>query len=298
MVGWRPKIAASHQVPARTTTPTRRLPAAAVPARIARRYERRPTSRADVDPRGASHSRPVLVLIRVTVLRVDWMRAASQPSNGNGSTRSVDVRHDWRPPDGLGRTTAPARTSGLLPPPRSDDAIAPLRRPTGAARSVGRSALLRRCRLSRPALPTAGAHDRGDRPRRSTGRRARHARRATSHAASRRPGARRRQTSTTIVSLAKRRGFVFPSSRDLRRHQRRVGLRPARRRAEEQRQARLVARDGPGARRHRRPRRGHPHASPGVGHVRPRRLVQRPARRVRRPATAASASTSCRAPRT
>ena len=84
----------------------------------------------------------------------------------------------------------------------------------------------------------------------------------------------------TIVSLAKRRGFVFPSSRDLRRHQRGLGLRPARRRAEEQRQARLVAGDGPGARRHRRARRGDPHAPAGVGHVGPRRVVQRPAGRV------------------
>ena len=56
----------------------------------------------------------------------------------------------------------------------------------------------------------------------------------------------------TIVSLSKRRGFVFPELRDLRRDQRRLGLRAARRRAEEQRQARLVAGDGPGARRHRR----------------------------------------------
>ena len=101
----------------------------------------------------------------------------------------------------------------------------------------------------------------------------------------------------TIVSLSKRRGFIFPSLGDLRRHQRRLGLRAARRRAQEQRQARLVARHGPGARRHRRPRRGHPHAPPGVGHLRPRRLVQRPARRVRAPAIAASASTSCPAPR-
>ena len=73
----------------------------------------------------------------------------------------------------------------------------------------------------------------------------------------------------------------LPVVRDLRRHQRRLGLRAARRRAQEQRQARLVARDGPGSRRHRRPRRRDPDAPPGVGHARPRRLVQRPAGRVR-----------------
>ena len=77
----------------------------------------------------------------------------------------------------------------------------------------------------------------------------------------------------------------LPVVRDLRRHQRGLGLRPARRRAQEQRQARLVAGDGPGARRHRRARCGHPHAPAGLGHVRARRLVQRPAGGVRhRPA--------------
>ena len=55
-----------------------------------------------------------------------------------------------------------------------------------------------------------------------------------------------------------------------------MGLRPARRGAQEQRQARLVAGDGPGARRHRRARCGHPHAPAGLGHVGPRRRVQRP----------------------
>ena len=52
----------------------------------------------------------------------------------------------------------------------------------------------------------------------------------------------------------------LPLVGDLRRHQRRLGLRAARRRAEEQRQARLVAGHGPGARRHRRARRRDPHA--------------------------------------
>ena len=73
----------------------------------------------------------------------------------------------------------------------------------------------------------------------------------------------------------------LPVVRDLRRHQRRVGLRAPRGRAQEQREARLVARDGPGPRRHRRPRRRDPDAPPGVGDERPRRLVQRSARRVR-----------------
>ena len=84
----------------------------------------------------------------------------------------------------------------------------------------------------------------------------------------------------TIVSLVEAARLHLPVERDLRRHQRRLGLRPARRRAQEQRQAGLVAGDGPGARRHRRARRRDPHASAGVGHVRPRRLVQRPAGRV------------------
>ena len=47
-----------------------------------------------------------------------------------------------------------------------------------------------------------------------------------------------------LVSLCKRRGFIFQSLRDLRRHQRLLGLRPARRRAEEQPARRLVGRHG------------------------------------------------------
>ena len=68
----------------------------------------------------------------------------------------------------------------------------------------------------------------------------------------------------------------LPQFGNLRRHQRRLGLRPPWRRAEKQRQARLVAGDGPGARRHRRPRRRHPDAPPGLGHVRSRRFVRDP----------------------
>ena len=73
-----------------------------------------------------------------------------------------------------------------------------------------------------------------------------------------------------IVSLAKRRGFIFPSSEIYGGHQRLLGLRPARRRAEAQRQGRLVARDGPDARRHRRARRPiimHPQVWEASGHV-------------------------------
>ena len=92
--------------------------------------------------------------------------------------------------------------------------------------------------------------------------------------------ARRRQPRDDRLALEAPR-LRLPVLRDLRRHQRRLGLRPARGRAEEQRQAGLVAVDGPGARGHRRPRCRDPHAPPGLGHVRPRRLVQRPARRVR-----------------
>ena len=85
----------------------------------------------------------------------------------------------------------------------------------------------------------------------------------------------------TIVSLSKRRGFIFPLERDLRRHQCGLGLRPPRRRTQEQRQARLVAVDGPGARRHRRARCRDPDAPRGLGDVRPCRVVQRPAGRMR-----------------
>ena len=85
----------------------------------------------------------------------------------------------------------------------------------------------------------------------------------------------------TIVSLSQATRLHLPVVRDLRRHQRGVGLRAPGRGAEEQRQARLVAGHGPGARRHRGPRCRHPHAPPGVGHLRARRLVLRPPRGVR-----------------
>ena len=59
-----------------------------------------------------------------------------------------------------------------------------------------------------------------------------------------------------------------------------MGLRAARRRAQEQREARVVAVDGPGARRHRRARCRDPHAPTGLGDIRSRRQLQRPTRRV------------------
>ena len=72
----------------------------------------------------------------------------------------------------------------------------------------------------------------------------------------------------------------LPVLRDLRRHGIGVGLRPARRRAQEERQGPLVARDGPRARRHRGARRGDPDAPAGVGSERPRRRLHRSARRL------------------
>ena len=96
----------------------------------------------------------------------------------------------------------------------------------------------------------------------------------------RRPARRREPRDHRLAVQAPR--LHLPVVRDLRRHQRGVGLRAPRRGAEEQRQARLVEGDGPGPQRHRRPGRRDPHASPGVDHLRARRLVQRPARRVPR----------------
>ena len=68
----------------------------------------------------------------------------------------------------------------------------------------------------------------------------------------------------------------LPVERDLWRDGRLLGLRAARRRAQEQRQGRLVAPDGPAARRHRWARRGDHHEPAGVGGLRPRRRLQRP----------------------
>ena len=102
----------------------------------------------------------------------------------------------------------------------------------------------------------------------------------------------------TIVSLSKRRGFIFPSSEiygginavwdygplgvELKNNVKRAWWR-----------AMVQDRDDIVG-----PRRRDPDAPPGVGDERPRRLVQRPAGRVRRAATAATGSTSCPAPRT
>ena len=68
-----------------------------------------------------------------------------------------------------------------------------------------------------------------------------------------------------LVSLCKRRGFIFQSSEIYGGTRLGVGLRSARRRAQEERQGPLVARDGPRPRRHRGARRRHPHAPARVG---------------------------------
>ena len=79
-----------------------------------------------------------------------------------------------------------------------------------------------------------------------------------------------------LVSLCKRRGFIFPSSEIYGGPQRLLGLRPARRRAEAEHQGRLVEGQRPGSRRHGRPRLLDHHEPQGLGGVRPRRRVQRP----------------------
>ena len=71
-----------------------------------------------------------------------------------------------------------------------------------------------------------------------------------------------------------------PVERDLRRLPLHLGLRPPRRAPQAQREGRLVAVDGPAPRRHRRPRRRHPHGAQGLGGERPRRHLHRPARRL------------------
>ena len=68
-----------------------------------------------------------------------------------------------------------------------------------------------------------------------------------------------------VVNLAKRRGLVFPSSRDLRRVPLHLGLRAARRAAQAQREGRLVAFDGAAPRRRRRPRLRDPHGARRCG---------------------------------
>ena len=88
-------------------------------------------------------------------------------------------------------------------------------------------------------------------------------------------------------------GLRLPVVRDLRRHGLRVGLRPAGRGAQAQRQGRVVARDGARARRHRGARRRHPDAPAGVGGQR----ATSPSSPIRwwsaATATAASAWTRC-----
>ena len=87
-------------------------------------------------------------------------------------------------------------------------------------------------------------------------------------------------TMDKIVSLCRRRGFVFPVVGDLRRAGVVVRLRPLRRPAQGQRQGALARGDGARAGRHRRARLVDHPPPEGVGGVRPRRRLQRPARRL------------------
>ena len=75
-------------------------------------------------------------------------------------------------------------------------------------------------------------------------------------------------------------GVRLPVRRDLRRHQVRLGLRPARRRAQGEHQAPVVALDGAVPRGRRRPRLLGDPAAPDLGGLGPRRDVHRPADRV------------------
>ena len=69
----------------------------------------------------------------------------------------------------------------------------------------------------------------------------------------------------------------LPVLRDLRRARVGLGLRPARRRAQEEREGPLVAGHGPRPRRHRGARCRHPHAPARLGGLRPRRRLHRSA---------------------
>src|SRR5213083_1296654 len=75
-------------------------------------------------------------------------------------------------------------------------------------------------------------------------------------------------------------GVRLPGQRDLRRPRLEPRLRPARRRAQAQREGGLVAGDRHRPRRRRRPRRGGHHASAGVGGLRPPGRFHGPARRL------------------
>ena len=86
-------------------------------------------------------------------------------------------------------------------------------------------------------------------------------------------------TMDKIVSLCKRRGFVFPSSEIYGGLGLELRLRPLRRAAEEQRQGPVVARDAPGARRHRRAGLGdHPAPDDLAGQRAPGRVHRPPGR--------------------
>ena len=82
---------------------------------------------------------------------------------------------------------------------------------------------------------------------------------------------------TTIVSLCKRRGFLFQSSEIYGGMANTWGLRAPGRRAQEQRQGRLVAGDGLGPRRRGGPGLRRTHAPQGLAGERPRRELHRPA---------------------
>ena len=84
-----------------------------------------------------------------------------------------------------------------------------------------------------------------------------------------------------VTSLAKRRGIAFQSSEIYGGLALVLGLRPARGRDPPEHPQRVVALDGPAARRDRGPGGGDHHVAQGVGGVRPRRRLLRPARRVR-----------------
>ena len=182
---------------------------------------------------------------------------------------------------GPGRPRAPhaARRSGSrLPlggargrPRRRRVALGPGLRRRGrlAEGLLARRSRQRRCTANRCATP-----ERPLRQRRRSTRGAKHpaTRIAVRYGQARPDGPRRQPREATRPGL--------PVERDLRRLPLHLGLRAPRRAPQAQRQGRLVAVDGAAPRRHRRPRRRHPHGAEGVGGERPRRDVHRPAGRL------------------
>ena len=96
-----------------------------------------------------------------------------------------------------------------------------------------------------------------------------------------------------VTALAKRRGIAFQSSEIYGGLRSVVGLRSARRRAPPEHPQRLVAFDGPAARRDRGPGGGDHHVAPGVGGVRPRRGLLTIRSSSARAAIGGSARTTC-----